>query len=74
MTAHRCPECHLLGFTWADEDAKTEWYCSRCQYLASETGSRLECEDCGEPGALQLADEEHEYHYCLACGFKAASN
>jgi hypothetical protein len=72
MTAQTCPECHRLGFVWAEDDgAKTEWYCSRCQYIASETDARAECEECGEPGALHLEDEAQAYIYCLACKAKA---
>lgn len=71
MTAHACPKCKELAFTWAlyDDDAYTVWFCSSCNYRAEENES-LEgpCIKCDDLYSIALKDGNSCYRYCTECG------
>jgi hypothetical protein len=72
MSANFCPNCGERGFTWSiDEEVSrlTQWYCSICEYSASEDEAQAStCPTCGAGGAnLLLSDTGGGYRFCIEC-------
>jgi ssDNA-binding Zn-finger/Zn-ribbon topoisomerase 1 len=71
MSAHLCPECRQVGFTWSIDEHEpdlTRWQCAVCRYSAEEDEAEQgSCPACGGQSAVRLRDRAESYRYCLVC-------